>query len=79
MSAIACLMEVFKPGDHIIASDDLYGGSVRYFGNISQKNGLSFEFVDTSDLTRIETCLKPETKAVLSYSREKTSASIRGR
>lgn len=37
MSAIACLMELFRPGDHIIASDDLYGGSVRYFSSISQK------------------------------------------
>jgi cystathionine beta-lyase/cystathionine gamma-synthase len=64
MSAIACLMELFEPGDHIIASDDLYGGSVRYFGSISQKNGLSFSFVDTSDLARIKACLRPETKAV---------------
>jgi cystathionine beta-lyase/cystathionine gamma-synthase len=64
MSAIACLMELFGPGDHIVASDDLYGGSVRYFNTISQKNGLSLDFVDTSDTTAVETCLKPETKAV---------------
>lgn len=64
MSAIACLMELFKLGDHIVASDDLYGGSVRYFDCISQKNGLSFDFVDTSDPNALETRLKPETKAV---------------
>ncbi len=39
MSAIAALMELFSPGDHIIASDDLYGGSHRLFRSISKKTG----------------------------------------
>jgi len=50
MAAVAALMELFRPGDHIIASDDLYGGSHRLFSHISRKNGLSFDFVDTSDI-----------------------------
>lgn len=65
MAAIACLMELFLPGAHIIATDDLYGGSVRYFNSISAKNGLSFDFVNTSDIARIESAIKPETKAIL--------------
>jgi cystathionine beta-lyase/cystathionine gamma-synthase len=64
MAAIACLMELFYPGDHIIASDDLYGGSVRYFNAISAKNGLSLDFIDTSDIAQIDSRLRPETKAI---------------
>lgn len=64
MAAIACLTELFRPGDHIIASDDLYGGSVRYFSSISTKNGLSFDFADTTDATQVLKYLRPETKAI---------------
>ncbi len=64
MAAIAALMELFSPGDHIIASDDLYGGSHRLFYNISEKNGLRFSLVNTSDISRIEAHIRPETKAI---------------
>lgn len=46
MAAIATLMELFHPGDHIIADADLYGGSIRLFDNISEKNGISFTRID---------------------------------
>ncbi|HML38389.1 MAG TPA: PLP-dependent aspartate aminotransferase family protein [Bacillota bacterium] len=64
MAAIGVLLELFRPGDHIVASDDLYGGSVRYFSAISEKNGLTFDFVNTSDLEKVMACIRPETKAV---------------
>jgi cystathionine gamma-synthase len=64
MAAVTALMELFCPGDHIIASDDLYGGSHRLFHHISMKNGLSFDFIDTSDVSRIASLIKSETKAV---------------
>lgn len=64
MAAIAALMELFRPGDHILATDDLYGGSVRYFGSISSKNGMSFDYIDTSDMEKVKKSLKPETKAI---------------
>lgn len=64
MAAITSLMELFEPGDHIIASDDLYGGSLRLFNHISTKNGLSFSFVNTSDLTAICDRITPRTKAI---------------
>lgn len=64
MAAIAALMELFSPGDHIIASDDLYGGSHRLFYNISEKNGIHFSLVNTSDISQIEAVIRPETKAV---------------
>jgi cystathionine beta-lyase/cystathionine gamma-synthase len=64
MAAVSAMMELFRPGDHIISSDDLYGGSHRLFHHISEKNGLSFDYVDTSDLSAIKDKLKPETKAI---------------
>ncbi|NLK86502.1 MAG: PLP-dependent transferase [Clostridiaceae bacterium] len=64
MAAVTALMELFCAGDHIIASDDLYGGSHRLFHRISIKNGLSFDLVDTSDISNIVSRIKPETKAV---------------
>lgn len=64
MAAIAALMELFSPGDHIITSDDLYGGSHRLFYNINVKNGLTFDSVNTSDLSMIEAKIKPQTKAI---------------
>lgn len=48
MAAISAVMELFAPGDHIIVDDDLYGGSVRLFLNVSKKNGL--------DITRLNFC-----------------------
>ncbi|NLC20031.1 MAG: PLP-dependent transferase [Clostridiales bacterium] len=64
MAAVTTLMELFSPGDHIIASDDLYGGSIRLFHHISEKNGLSFDYVDTSDLDALKGLIKAQTKAV---------------
>ncbi len=64
MAAISAVMELFSPGDHIIASDDLYGGSHRLFYTISMKNGVTFDFVDTSDLSLIKPLIRKETKAI---------------
>jgi cystathionine gamma-synthase len=42
MAAVAATMELFRPGDHIVVSADLYGGSHRLFSQVSRKNGLRF-------------------------------------
>ncbi|MCM1228171.1 MAG: PLP-dependent aspartate aminotransferase family protein [Clostridium sp.] len=63
MAAISLLMEIFKPGDHIIADSDLYGGSIRLFGNVSEKNGIKFSNIDCCR-ENIENFITPETKAV---------------
>jgi cystathionine gamma-synthase len=62
MAAVSALMELFSPGDHIIASDDLYGGTFRLFSRISQKNGVKFSYAAT--LKDIEKEITPATKAV---------------
>lgn len=46
MAAITALMELFKPGDHLITDADLYGGSIRLFDSINEKNGIAFSHID---------------------------------
>jgi cystathionine gamma-synthase len=62
MAAVSALMELFSPGDHIIASDDLYGGTVRLFTHISEKNGVKVSYA--SALKDFEKTITPSTKAV---------------
>ncbi len=64
MAAISALMELFSPGEHIVATDDLYGGTVRLWNNISKKNGISVSLVDTSDLAALEAAITPATRAI---------------
>jgi cystathionine beta-lyase/cystathionine gamma-synthase len=64
MAAISAVMELFSPGDHIIASDDLYGGSHRLFHHISMKNGIDFDLVNTSELSLLEGLIRSNTKAL---------------
>lgn len=63
MAAISLLMEIFYPGDHIIADSDLYGGCIRLFRNVSGKNGIKFSNIDCCR-ENIENFITPETKAV---------------
>lgn len=65
MAALTCLMELFSPGDELIASDDLYGGSHRLFRHVNEKNGIRVKLTDTSDPAAVERLFTPQTKAVL--------------
>ena len=62
MAAVSTLMELFSPGDHIITSDDLYGGTFRLFEKVSQKNGVKFSYAATPK--DIEKEVTKSTKAV---------------
>lgn len=64
MAAVTACFDLFAPGDHIICSEDLYGGVVRLLNTISAKNGLQFDCIDTSDIENIKAALKPETRAL---------------
>jgi len=64
MAALMALMELFSPGERLIVSDDLYGGTHRLFRSISSKNGLKYDFVDTSNPGAVEAAIAPETRAV---------------
>ena len=63
MAAISTLMEIFKPGDHLIIDSDLYGGSIRLFDHISKKNGITFTSVNCceEDVTKY---VNDRTKAI---------------
>ena len=63
MAAIAAVMDLFQPGDHIITDSDLYGGSFRLFQNISRKNGVLFDHVDLQR-EKIENFITKHTKAM---------------
>lgn len=63
MAAIGAVMELFQPGDHLITDADLYGGSVRLFHNISEKNGISITSVDCSR-DNVSRYITEKTKAV---------------
>ena len=54
MAAVAAVFEYFKPRDHVICGEDLYGGVVRLAAVISAKNNIEVEYVDTSDLQALK-------------------------
>lgn len=64
MAAITVCFELFQPGDHIVCSEDLYGGTVRLLHNIAEKNGLSITFADTTNLSKLKASIQPNTKAI---------------
>lgn len=64
MSAVYCAMAIFSPGDHIIVPADVYGGSHRLFSQYLNTKGLSFTFVDMTDLGVVRDAVRPETKGV---------------
>lgn len=63
MAAITALMEIFKPGNHLITDADLYGGSIRLFDHINVKNGIEFTRIDCSK-TNVEEYIRENTKAI---------------
>lgn len=62
MAAISLMMELFRPGDHLIVDADLYGGSIRLFNNVSKKNGITFSSIDCYK-EDVESYIKENTKA----------------
>ncbi|WP_018130751.1 trans-sulfuration enzyme family protein [Effusibacillus pohliae] len=64
MAAIACLVELFEPGDHLVASNDLYGGTYRLLEQILRRKGIETTYVDTGDLAAVEAAVQPNTKAL---------------
>lgn len=64
MAAISSVMMLFSSGDHIILTDDVYGGTYRVVNKVLNRFGLEFTFVDTGDLTAIEAAMQENTKAI---------------
>ncbi|MEC7593343.1 MAG: PLP-dependent aspartate aminotransferase family protein [Pseudomonadota bacterium] len=65
LAAMGTILELLDSGDHVIAMDDLYGGSYRLFENVRRRSaGLEFSFVDLSDQANLEAALTPKTKMI---------------
>ena len=64
MAAITAVFELFAPGDRILCSADLYGGTVLLFDSIGKKNGLKLDLVDTTDPAKVTAAVTPDTKAI---------------
>ncbi|MFZ5816135.1 MAG: aminotransferase class I/II-fold pyridoxal phosphate-dependent enzyme [Bacillota bacterium] len=61
MAAIHCALQLFRPGDHLIVTQDLYGGTYRLLDKVL---GVAFTFVDTSDLEAVRAAIRPNTRGI---------------
>jgi Cystathionine beta-lyases/cystathionine gamma-synthases len=65
MAATSTVLELLDSGDHVVAMDDLYGGSYRLFERVRRRSaGLDFSFVDLTDLAAFEAAITPRTRMV---------------
>lgn len=64
MSAIDTVMKLLKAGDHVIVSENTYGGTYRLFERVWRDFGLDFTYVDTTEAIHVESALRDETKMV---------------
>ena len=63
LAAIACVLEMLDAGDHLIASDDLYGGTFRLLDKVRRRSaGLDISFVNLSDLDAVRAAMRPQTR-----------------
>jgi len=65
LAAMSTTLDLLETGDHVLASDDLYGGTFRLFERVRKKSaGLEFSFVDMSDAQAIHSAIRPNTKMI---------------
>jgi len=65
LAAMSTTLDLLSPGDHVIANDDLYGGTFRLFERVRKRSsGLEFSFVDMSEPDELVRALRPETRMI---------------
>ena len=64
LAAIDCVMKMLNPGDEVISTNDLYGGSYRLFTTIFEKYGIKFHFVEMSDIEKISAIVNKNTRLI---------------
>ena len=62
MAAEGAVMTLLQAGDHVVVTDNTYGGTYRLFERVLRKFQLDFTYVDTSDIAKIEAAIRPSTK-----------------
>lgn len=65
MAAVTAVLTHFSAGDHLVVTEDTYGGTYRVLETIFNRFGLSVTFVDTTDLEAVEKAILPNTKAIM--------------
>lgn len=63
-AATALVLHTLRAGDHVVSSDDVYGGTYRLFTRVFAELGLEFTFVDLSDASRLDSAIRPNTRLV---------------
>jgi cystathionine gamma-lyase len=63
-AATTTIMHILKAGDHVVACDDMYGGTFRLFDKVLRHNGIEFSFVDLTKPENFEKAIKPNTKLI---------------
>ncbi|MFZ5828090.1 MAG: trans-sulfuration enzyme family protein [Bacillota bacterium] len=61
MAAIHCALQLFRPGDHLVVTEDLYGGTYRLLDKVL---GIDFTFVDTADVNAVREAVRPNTRGI---------------
>lgn len=64
MASIDAIIKLLKPGDEVVSTNDLYGGTYRLFTRIFEGFGVRFRFVDMSDLRQVEAAMSPATRLI---------------
>jgi cystathionine beta-lyase/cystathionine gamma-synthase len=62
MAATSAVLNLLSSGDHVVVTDDLYGGTYRLFSKVLERYGLQFTYVDMADLDAVRAAIKPNTK-----------------
>jgi cystathionine gamma-lyase len=62
MAATSAVLNLLSSGDHVVVTDDLYGGTYRLFSKVLERYGLQFTYVDMADLDAVHAAIKPNTK-----------------
>lgn len=64
LAATNALLDRLVPGDHVVAGNDLYGGTYRIFRRVFERYGMRFSFVDTTDVAAVAAAIEPATRYV---------------
>jgi len=64
VAAIDAILKTLRPGDHVISTNDLYGGSYRLFTKVFEPYGIEFTFIDMTDIIAVEKAIQPNTKLI---------------
>lgn len=62
MSAIAAVLHLLRAGDHVVSSNNMYGGTFRFFDQVMATFGVTFTYVNTADADAVRAAFRPETK-----------------